>query len=281
MVTSLFSMTRIDVTGDKKVWKKVFHSGSGEQPRRRQTCRVHIVGYFGEEGKRTKFMSTRDHGGEPIIVQIDGEGVIPGWSIALLDMHAGEKAEFTMAPEYAYGREGTDKVPANSEVTFEIELLEIVPRYSPISACIAEADKRCTEAAGKFREGDYAAALALYKDALDWTSEYWQSEMDETKKRLNRNMSVVYAKLGLWDDCLLFADKVLNFDDKDPKALMKKLECLIHMKRTEEARRILTKGLNVTHNDRAFLAMQKDVEALEREEQNASDQMFKKMVTKS
>ena len=270
-------MTRIDLTEDKKVYKVITHSGSGDQPRRRQKCKIHVVGYIGSD-KKTKFMSTRGKGGEPMIVQIDGEGVIPGWNIALLDMHVGEKSTFTMAPEYAYGDEGTDKVPPDTEVAFEIELLAIIPRYEPMEACIKEADSRCQQAAAEFREGKYAEALALYKDALDWVYEYWQPEMEETKKRLNRNMSVVYAKLELWDDCLLFADKVLALDDKDPKALMKKLECLIHMKRTDEARKVLTKGLNVTHNDKGFLAMQKEVEALEREERNSRDQMFKRMI---
>jgi FKBP-type peptidyl-prolyl cis-trans isomerase len=55
-----------------------------------------------------------------------GKGVITGWSLGLPTMKLGEKAEFTMAPQYAYGVEGRPPhIPPNSTLIFDIELLRI------------------------------------------------------------------------------------------------------------------------------------------------------------
>lgn len=55
-----------------------------------------------------------------------GKGhVIKGWDQALLKMSQGEKAEITIEPEWAYGKQGKPeaKIPPNATLIFEVHLL--------------------------------------------------------------------------------------------------------------------------------------------------------------
>ena len=72
----------------------------------------------------TIFDSSRDRGKTfPFIL---GTGrVIKGWDIAVATMKAGELAEVTIAPDYAYGSAGSPpKIPPDATLIFEIELFQ-------------------------------------------------------------------------------------------------------------------------------------------------------------
>ena len=51
--------------------------------------------------------------------------VIKGWDIGVATMRVGERAAFHIPPEYAYGNADIGPIPANSELTFHVELLAV------------------------------------------------------------------------------------------------------------------------------------------------------------
>lgn len=51
--------------------------------------------------------------------------VIYGWDEALKGMKVGEKRKVTVPAELAYGKKGKDKVPPNSTVIFDVELMNL------------------------------------------------------------------------------------------------------------------------------------------------------------
>jgi FKBP-type peptidyl-prolyl cis-trans isomerase len=52
--------------------------------------------------------------------------VIKGWDCGIASMLKGEKAVFTIAPDYGYGAAGAGGViPGNAVLLFEVELLEV------------------------------------------------------------------------------------------------------------------------------------------------------------
>ena len=55
-----------------------------------------------------------------------GQGrVIKGWDVGIATMQKGEKAVFTIAPDYGYGEAGAGGViPGGATLVFEVELLE-------------------------------------------------------------------------------------------------------------------------------------------------------------
>lgn len=79
---------------------------------------VAVINYKGtlEDGK------VFDQGQAPLPLK----GVIPGFSMALQQMQKGGHYKVHIPSELGYGEKGTGPIPANADLTFEIEVLEIM-----------------------------------------------------------------------------------------------------------------------------------------------------------
>jgi FKBP-type peptidyl-prolyl cis-trans isomerase len=96
--------------------------GTGERAREGDTVAVHYTGWL-KDG--TKFDSSVDRG-VPFELTIGKTRVIKGWTEGLQGMREGGKRKLIIPPDLAYGEEGRPpKIPGNSELTFEIELVKI------------------------------------------------------------------------------------------------------------------------------------------------------------
>ena len=100
---------------------QVLKSGNGTvSPTATDTVKVH---YHGTLLDGTVFDSSVERG-EPISFPLNG--VIPGWTEGLQLMKVGDKFKFTIPPELAYGPNSpSPKIPPNSTLVFEVELLGI------------------------------------------------------------------------------------------------------------------------------------------------------------
>lgn len=95
----------------------------GDQPKPAETDTVRVH-YHGTLIDGTVFDSSVERG-EP--AQFPVNGVIKGWIEALQMMQVGDKWKLHIPAELAYGaRSPSPKIPANSALVFEVELLEIV-----------------------------------------------------------------------------------------------------------------------------------------------------------
>jgi len=110
----------MDVTADGGVKKKLLVKGEGwEKPPKGSEVHVHYVGTLLDG---TKFDSSRDRN-EPFVFKLGQHQVIKGWDLGVATMRKGEKSILTCKPEYAYGDQAQGKIPANSTLQFEVELL--------------------------------------------------------------------------------------------------------------------------------------------------------------
>ena len=82
---------------------------------------MHYTGML-EDGD--KFDSSRRLG-KPLEFQIGIGKVIKGWDEGILGMCVGEKRKLVIPPELGYGKRGTQNIPPNSTLYFDIELMEI------------------------------------------------------------------------------------------------------------------------------------------------------------
>ncbi len=98
---------------------EVIKSGSGAKPTPTNTVKVH---YHGTLTDGTVFDSSVERN-EPIEFAVTG--VIPGWVEALQLMSVGDKWKLTVPSNLAYGARSTGKIPGNSVLLFEVELLEV------------------------------------------------------------------------------------------------------------------------------------------------------------
>ncbi len=94
--------------------------GKGPEVKAGDTVSVHYVGTLLDG---TKFDSSRDRG-QPFTTSIPGR-VIQGWNKGIPGMKVGGKRKLTIPPSLGYGAMPQAKIPANSTLVFEVELMEI------------------------------------------------------------------------------------------------------------------------------------------------------------
>jgi peptidylprolyl isomerase len=99
--------------------------GEGKEAVRGALITTHYTGWL-EDG--TKFDSSVDKG-RPFQCVIGTGRVIKGWDQGMMGMKVGGKRKLWVPAHLAYGeRQIGDRIPANSNLVFEIELLEVLTR---------------------------------------------------------------------------------------------------------------------------------------------------------
>jgi len=99
---------------------KVVKAGAGKTPKATDKVKVH---YHGTLIDGTVFDSSVERG-EPI--ELDVNGVIPGWTEALQLMKEGDKWQLYIPGKLAYGEQGAgSKIGPNSALIFDVELISI------------------------------------------------------------------------------------------------------------------------------------------------------------
>ena len=85
---------------------------------------LHYSGYL-ENGKKFDSSVERE---EPLVFPYKVQKFIKGFNEGIGMMKQGEKAEFIIPPDLAYGSQSNRMIPANSTLIFDIEILKVVKR---------------------------------------------------------------------------------------------------------------------------------------------------------
>ena len=101
---------------------RILKEGTGSSPSSTDKVKVHYVGKLLDG---TVFDSSVERG-EPSEFGLNQ--VIRGWTEGLQLMKSGAKYEFFIHPKIAYGSRPRPKIPGNSLLIFEVELLNILPK---------------------------------------------------------------------------------------------------------------------------------------------------------
>lgn len=82
------------------------------------------VHYLGTLMDGTKFDSSYDRG-QPITFGLNPGSLIDGWIEGIPGMKTGGKRKLTIPAAKAYGNRSIGDIPANSDLIFEVELIEV------------------------------------------------------------------------------------------------------------------------------------------------------------
>ncbi len=83
------------------------------------------VKYTGKLADGTVFDSTEKQGGTPATFQLSQGRLIDGWVQGIPGMKVGGKRKLVIPPALGYGDRPNGSIPANSTLTFEIELIDV------------------------------------------------------------------------------------------------------------------------------------------------------------
>lgn len=122
-------------------------AGSGDAPGTGSVVAVH---YRGTLSDGTVFDSSFERG-EPIRFPLGQGMVIAGWDEGIGMMRVGGKARLVVPPELGYGPQGYPPViPANATLTFDVELVEILPAPPEAPTELAESAYTTTSSGLKY-----------------------------------------------------------------------------------------------------------------------------------
>lgn len=104
----------------------IFQEGSGNTTAATgDSVTVNYSGWVQATG--ALFDSSLNPGRTPFTVQLGAGKVIKGWDEGLVGMKIGEKRRLIIPPTLGYGANANGPIPANSTLTFDVELLSATP----------------------------------------------------------------------------------------------------------------------------------------------------------
>ena len=111
-------ITELIIT-DKKV-------GDGREAEKGLTVTVHYTGWLYENGEKTKKFDSSVDRREPFSFVLGVGQVIKGWDNGVSGMQVGGSRTIVIPSDMGYGSRGAGSViPPNSDLIFEVELIEI------------------------------------------------------------------------------------------------------------------------------------------------------------
>ena len=118
--SSIEGLTAVETGTGLTYW--VLQAGSGAVPESGQTVQVHYTGWL-TDGTQFDSSLTR---GKPFSFPLGQHRVIPGWDEGVATMRVGEKRQFKIPPDLAYGDRGAGKaIGPGATLIFDVELLGI------------------------------------------------------------------------------------------------------------------------------------------------------------
>jgi FKBP-type peptidyl-prolyl cis-trans isomerase FkpA len=96
--------------------------GTGVEAERGRVVRILYTGWV----TKTAFMfDYRDTPENPLALRLGGGGVIRGLSEGIIGMKVGGKRRLLIPARLAHGAKGTRRIPANSHLTYDVELVAV------------------------------------------------------------------------------------------------------------------------------------------------------------
>jgi len=272
---------QINVTPDGKVKKVILREGTGDFPKDGQVVEVHYTGTLTDG---SKFDSSRDRN-EPFTFTLGKSEVIKGWDVGVASMKQGELSKFTIDSEYGYGPEGSDPIPPNATLIFEIEFLSAHDK--PKTKWDYSNEERIEMAKQYKNEGNEAwktknadEALKKWELALDYIDNNFDPDSQAFKVSVRMNLALVNKNLGNFKKSIEHADIALELDPQNVKALYRRAQTRVALADFDLAKADLKAALEKEPDNQDLKNELRAIDAKLKEIEKKEKSMFNKMFAK-
>lgn len=142
--------------------------GEGDIPVNGQDVVVHYTAWL-QDGN--EFIASSLDVGEPLTFTLGSDfGVFPGWDEGVSTMKPGGQRLLVIPPDLALGDQGAGRVPPNSTLLMEVELVEVKPLLLPTE--VSEADFTTTDSGLRYYDivvGDGEEAVTGSNVTVNYT----------------------------------------------------------------------------------------------------------------
>lgn len=282
--------------GTPVIHKRLIWPGSGIQVTPESTVSFHLSAFVEDDLLIPFDCSVMRK--KPFLARLDTSPLLTGVYYALLSMKVGEKSEFIVAADLAYGKQGAPpRIPPNDEVLFIISVKKVhlegsIGRYLmltldeqaalPADEVISVVNSEKQSGNNYYNSGKYPEALSRYKRALKFLSDciYPEGEqgkvIDDILSKLLTNAANTALQLDSHTDCIKFCKKALQLNENNVKALYFAGTSYLRLGKLKESKQMLTQAHKI-HPCRDVIEMIAELAKQERLDEEESKQLAKLM----
>eukprot|EP00262_Sarcandra_glabra_P003861 TRINITY_DN1468_c1_g1_i2.p1 TRINITY_DN1468_c1_g1~~TRINITY_DN1468_c1_g1_i2.p1 ORF type:complete len:535 (-),score=113.95 TRINITY_DN1468_c1_g1_i2:167-1771(-) len=281
----------VDVTGDKKVVKKIMRVGEGyDRPNEGSLVKVKYTGKL-EDGT---IFDRKGSDEEPFEFRCFEEQVLEGLDRAIMTMKKGETALVRFSSDVGLDSVESCRVlaavPANTILLYEVELIDftkdkefwLMETPEKIQACEKEKD----DGNMLFRARKFYHAAKKYEKAAKYV-EYDHSFTDEDKIRANAlkischlNNAACKIRIGEYVDALRLCTKVLDLDPYNVKALYRRSQSYLMTSDLEKAEVDIKSALLIDPDNREMKLEYKKLKDKQKESDKTQAKIFGTMFSR-
>eukprot|EP01104_Vermistella_antarctica_P021405 TRINITY_DN965_c2_g1_i1.p1 TRINITY_DN965_c2_g1~~TRINITY_DN965_c2_g1_i1.p1 ORF type:complete len:464 (+),score=129.66 TRINITY_DN965_c2_g1_i1:82-1392(+) len=269
---------------DGRIMKKKVKSGEGwDTPNEGSTITVNYRLWAEADPETTleekeKFQFRSDH-----------EETTAGLERAVHSMNTGERSLFKVKSVMAYGEEGNGDIAPNTDVVYEVTLIDFVKAKEawemskPEKIEAASATK--LEGNACVKKANYALALKRYEKAVTYVTQSdfacdegeEKDSVDEIVVSIRLNEALCQLKLVDYKAALTSCDEVLKLRPTNVKALYRSGQAHVGLAQWKEAVEVLDRAKEIDEHNRDVLLLWRKAEVALRKQDRKEKTMFKKM----
>lgn len=245
---------------DGGIIRHQLQKGSGlSSPKEGASVEVHIIGRHNSrifEDRTVTF----------ILGEGADDGIPEGVEKGIEKFSKGEKSILTIAPQYAFGKEGKPEfsIPSNATVIYEVTLTQFEKTKDSWSLDTKEKVEQAVMFKNKgtdfFKAGKYKLAIKQYKKIIEYIQYETNLEDKDLEKECrqlelagNLNSALCYLKLEDYTEARNCCDKVIETDPLNEKGLFRRGQAYLGMNDFDLALKDFSSVLNIDSNNKAAL----------------------------